>query len=119
MLIDIDINTAIELVPHLKDAQLDAMTNGDEYIPIIPNFKIYKMRISHGHAPSQVKSEVLGIKCTPRDAKLLGKFFTRLASEMNNNHCNSIFLPKGAANLLGIMTYAQILQDHNFFSPMW
>ncbi len=62
MLIDINANMAIDLAPHLKTAQLDAMTNGNEYTPILPHFEIYKTRISHGRAPSQVQSDVLGIK---------------------------------------------------------
>jgi len=115
MLIDIDADTAIELAPHLKTARLDAMTNGDESTPILPHFEIYKTKISHGRAPSQVQSEVLGIKCDARDAKLLGKFFARLASETNHDHRDGLFLPKGAAYLLGTATYAQILQDNEFF----
>jgi len=115
MVINITAETAIELVPHLKTEQLEAMTNGNEYIPTLPQFEVYKTRISYGRAPSQVHSEVLGIKCEPRDAKLLGEFFTRLASETTNDHRNGIFLPKGAAYLLGTATYEQILQDNNFF----
>jgi len=65
MMIDIEADTAVKLSPHLKDAQLDAMTNGDDYIPIPPNFKVYWMKLSHGHAPSQVSTEVLGIKGVP------------------------------------------------------
>jgi len=42
MLTDIAAETAIELALHLKDAQLDTMTNGNDYIPILPNFEIYK-----------------------------------------------------------------------------
>jgi len=41
MLIDLDVDTAVELAPHLKDAQLNAMTNGDKYVPILPNFEVY------------------------------------------------------------------------------
>jgi len=115
MLIDIDTNTALKLALHLKTAQLVAMMNDDEYTPILPHFEIYKTRISHGRAPSQVQSDVLGIKCNSRDAKLLGEFFTRLASETNRDHRDGLFLPRGAAYLLGTTTYAQILQDNDFF----
>jgi len=38
MLIDINVDTAISLALHLKEAQLEAMTNGDKYITILPNF---------------------------------------------------------------------------------
>jgi len=40
-MIDIDAETAVLLAPHLKPAQLEAMTNGDDFIPILPNFKVY------------------------------------------------------------------------------
>jgi len=115
LLIDIAAETAIDLAPHLKDAQLNAMTNGDDYVPILPNFEIYRMRLSHGRAPSQVSTDVIGIKCEPRDAKLLGEFFMRMAAETNNNHRDGMFIPKGAAYLLGPQMYAQVLQENNFF----
>jgi len=89
------------------------MSNGDDYVPILPHFKIYKTRLSHGHAPTQITMEVLGIKSMPKDAKLLGEFFTRLAAEGNNHH-DGIFLLKGAAYLLGPETYGQVLKENNF-----
>ncbi len=115
MLIDLDANTAVELAPYLKDAQLDAMTNGDEYVPILPPFEVYKTRISHGRAPSQVSTEVIGIKGAPRDAKILGEFFTRLATETNSDDRNGKFIPKGASYLLGEKTYERVLKENNFF----
>jgi len=114
MMIEIDAETAIELAPHLKHAQLDAMSNGDDYVPILPHFEIYKTRLSHGRAPTQITTEVLGVKSAPKDAKLLGEFFTRLAAESTNYH-DGVFLPKGAAYLLGPETYGQVLKDNNFF----
>jgi len=36
LLIDIDAETAVDLAPHLKEAQLEAMSNGDEYATILP-----------------------------------------------------------------------------------
>jgi len=114
-LIDIDADTAIELTPHLKDAQLDVMTNGNEYIPILPNFELYKTRISHGCNSTKVTTDVLGIKGAPQDTKLLDKFFTRMASETSNDHCDGIFLPKGAAHQFGPKMYEQVLQENNFF----
>jgi len=41
-----------------------------------------------------------------------------MAAATNNNHCNRVFIPKGAAYLLGLQTYAQVLQDNNFFLTM-
>jgi len=78
MLVEIDATTAVELAPHLKQAQLDTMSNGDKYIPILPDFEIYRTRLTHGREPSQVSTDVLGVKATPKDAKLLGEFFTPL-----------------------------------------
>jgi len=94
MLIDIEADTAIALAPHLKDAQSDAMTNGDEYVTILPPFEIYRTRITHGREPTQVSTDVLGVKSVPRDAKLLGEFFARLASETSNNHRDGILFQK-------------------------
>jgi len=111
MLIDINADTAIALTPHLKDAQLDAMTNGnEEYVPILPNFKIYRTQITHSRELTQVMTDVLGVKRAPQDVKLLGEFFTGLALDSSNNHRDSIFLPKGAVHLLGPATYTQVFQ---------
>jgi len=63
MLIDIAADTAIELAPYLKEEQIEAMSNGDDYVPILPNFELYRTRLSHGRAPSQVATDVIGIKC--------------------------------------------------------
>jgi len=105
---------AVNLAPHLKQAQLDAMTNGDDYIPILPEFVIYCTRISHGRDPSCVTTKVLGVKTMPRDAQLLTKFFTQMAS-ITDDQQDGLFLPKGAAYLLGPQQYAQMLQANNFF----
>jgi len=114
MLVDINAELAINLAPHLKQAQIEAMSSGDEYTPILPEFEIYRMRLSHGREPTQVSTEVLGIKTAPKDAKLLSEFFTRLASTTTNQH-DSVFVPKGAAYLLGPQIYEQIMRENNFF----
>ncbi len=115
MLIEIDADTAVDLAPHLKQDRLEAMTNGDVFVPILPNFEIYRTRISHGRKPAQVATEVLGVKTAPKDTKLLGEFFTRLAAENSTDHRDGTFLPKGAAYLLGPQTYEQVLKENNFF----
>jgi len=115
MLVDIDAAMAVELALHLKQVQLNAMSNGDDFIPILPEFEIYRMRLSHGREPSQVSTDVLGVKCAPQDAKLLGEFFTRMAADTNNDQCDGVYIPKGAAYLLGTQTYAQILQENTAF----
>jgi len=91
------------------------MMNGDDFVPILPCFELYKTRLSHGRDPSKITTEVIGIKGAPKDAKLLGEFFTRFAAENSDNHRNGVFLPKGAAALLGPTTYEQVLKEHNFF----
>jgi len=115
MLINIDMDMAIKLAPHLKKAQLKAMTNGNNFVPILLDFEVYQMHLSHGHKPTQVMTDVLGVKCVPRDAKLLGKFFTCMASESSTNHKDGVFLPKGAVHLLSPQTYEQMLKANNFF----
>jgi len=115
MLIEIDADTVIDIAPHLKQDQLDAMLSGDEYVPILPSFKVYRMRLSHGREPSQITTDVIRVKGAPKDAKHLGKFFARMASETTNDSRNGIYLPKGAVHLLGPQTYMQVLQDNNFF----
>ncbi len=115
MLIDMEADTAIELAPQLKSTQLDAMSNGDDFVPILPNFALYKTRLSHGSAPSQISTEVIGVKGAPQDAKLLGEFFARLAAESGTNYRDGVFLPKGAALLLGPQTYANVLKENDVF----
>jgi len=115
LMVEIEATTAVVLAPHLKQEQLDAMSNGDEFVPDVPDFEVYRTRLSHGRDDTRVSTEVLGIKCAPRDVKLLGEFFTRMATATNNDHHDGVFLPKGAAYLLGPQTYGQIMRDNNFF----
>jgi len=91
------------------------MTNGNDFVPILPDFEIYQTCLSHGRDNSQVTTDVLGVKSVPKDAKLLGKFLTHMVSTTNNDQCDGIFLPKGAAYLLGPQTYTQVLQENDFF----
>jgi len=115
MLIDIDVETAIELVPYLKMEQLEAMSNGDDFVPILPPFELYKMWLSHGCDTLQICTDVISVKGAPKDARLLRKFFTHLASKVTNDSRDGVFLPKGAVNLLGPATFVQVLQENNFF----
>jgi len=115
LMVELDAALAITLAPHLKQAQLDAMSSGDEFVPDLPEFEIYRTRISHGREPSQVSTEVLGVKTAPKDAKLLNEFLTRFASATNNDPRDGVFIPKGAGYLLGTTTYEQVMRDNNFF----
>jgi len=47
--ITIDPELACELDPSQKMAQLEAMANGDMFIPPVPPFKLFKIHISYGH----------------------------------------------------------------------
>jgi len=85
MMIDLDAETTITLASHLKQVQLEAMMNGDAFIPILPNFEVYRTWISHGHPTSQVTTDVISVKGVPKDTKLLGKFFTRMATKTSTN----------------------------------
>jgi len=114
-MVEIDADTAVELTPYLKPERLEAMSNGDDYVPILPDFEVYRTHLSHGRLPSQVTTDVLGVKCAPQDAKLLGEFFTRMASTTSNEQRDGVFVPKGAAYLLGPQTYEQVLKENNFF----
>jgi len=115
MLVNINAKLAVNLAPHLKQEQLDAMSSNDEYIPILPDFEIYCTQLSHGCKPMQVSTEVLGIKTVPKDAKLLGEFLTRLVLATNNDQHDGVFILKGAGYLLGPNTYEQIMRENNFF----
>jgi len=90
------------------------MSNGDEFVTILPEFEIYRTHLSHGREPMQVKTDVLGVKCAPCDAKLLTEFFARMGTETSSDR-DGVFLPKGAVHLLGPTTYEQVLKDNNFF----
>jgi len=115
MLIKIDAETAIDLAPHLKSTQLEAMSNGNEFTMILPPFELYKTRLSHGRKQKKITMEVVSIKGKPKDTKLLGELFTQMASELSNDVCDRVFVPKGAIHLLGMETYTQVLHDNNFF----
>jgi len=99
MMIDIDIDTAISLALYLKQMQLNAMSTSDNVL-VLPNFKIFKTRLSHGRVPNKITTEVIGIKGEPKDAKLLGEFFTRLASELSTDPRDGVYLPKAQSTCL-------------------
>jgi len=91
------------------------MTSSNEFLPVLPPFEIYWMRLSHGLDPTKTTTNVLGVKGVLKDAKLLGKFFTQLAAKTSNNHHDGTFLPKGAVHLLGQQMYKEVLKDNTFF----
>jgi len=114
MLIDIVANTIIKLALHLKEVQIDVMSNGNEYVPILPNFELYQMQLSQVHTLPDL-DQCDWCEMQVQDAKLLSEFFMRLVAEISNDQHDSTFLPKGAAYLRGPQTYVQVLKDNNFF----
>jgi len=58
--------------------------------------------------------DVIGVKATPKDAKLLTEFFTKMAADSSNDHRNGVFLPKGAVHLIGPSPFEQALKDNIF-----
>jgi len=115
-MINLNAKTAVTLAPHLKNSATRSNVDWDDYILILPNFELYRMWISHSGTPSQVvTTDVISIKGLPEDAKLLGEFFTRMASETSTDQRDGIFLPKSAVHLLGTSTFEQVLKENNFF----
>jgi len=59
---------------------MEAMSNGDMFIPAVPPFEVYKMCLIHGHSKNQFYTHMIGIKCTASQAKLLKELYLQLAS---------------------------------------
>ncbi len=111
----IDPTLAVELDPSLKTTQTEAMSNGDLMIPAIPPFELFKTKIIHGKDKSKVLTKVIGIKCALPQAKLLREFFSQLGSPASCETLIGLFVPTGAANLLGASTYETLIRENNAF----
>jgi len=59
--------------------------------------------------------DVLGIKCTVSEAKLLKEFFTQLGNPMDLDTCIGVFVPTGAVHMIGPEAYTNHLCDNNLF----
>jgi len=103
----------VELDPSLKDKQVEAMSNGDIFLPSPPPFEIYPTEISHGRDKEKVESYVFGIKCATHHARLLKEFFTQFSNPMEMDARFGVFLPTGAAHLIGVEAYKKLLCDNN------
>jgi len=113
--IALDPELACELDPLQKPAQLEAMANGDMFIPQVPPFEIYKTHISYGRDKMRVKTDIIGIKCSIDKARLLKEFFAQLGNPMELDTRIGTFVPTGAVHLLGLDTYTNLICDHNSF----
>jgi len=58
---------------------------------------------------------VIGVKCAFPQAKLLKEFFSQLGSLTCCEKLIGMFVPTGAANLLGAATYEKIIRDNNLY----
>jgi len=111
----LDANLAVELDPSLKTLQQEAKTNGDMFVPVLPPFKVYKIRISHRCDKLKVSTDIIGIKCAQEKAKLLKEFYTQLGSPTHYEKQIGVFVPTGAVHSLGSANYAKLLSDNNAF----
>jgi len=109
----LDPDLAVELDPSLKAQQVDAMSNGDVFIPPPPPFEIYPTEISHGRDKEKVETFVFGIKCATKHARLLKEFFTQFSNPMEMDARFGVFLPTGTAHLIGTDAYKKLLCDNN------
>jgi len=111
----IDADLAVELDPTLKAARTQAKTNGDFFNPALPPFEIYKTKLNHGRDKDKVETNVLGIKGTIQQARLLKEFFLQLASPAHYEKQIGVFVPTGAVHLVGPTNYANLIRENNIF----
>jgi len=112
--ITIDPNLAVELDPALKEHHTDAMSNGDDFSPVVPPFEVYKTRLIYG-SDKKTYTNVIGIKCASSQAKLLKEFYSQLASPEIYEKQIGVFIPTGAVHLLGTEKYLQLIRENNAF----
>jgi len=111
----IDPELACELDPSQKQLQIDAMANGDMFIPEVPAFELYKTRLTYGRDKARVKMEVIGIKCSVDKARLLKEFFAQHSNPMELDTRLGTFVPMGAVHMLGPEIYSNLICDNNSF----
>ncbi len=110
-----DANLAIELDPSLKSTQTEAMSNRDLYILVPLAFEVYKMHISHSYDNNKVKMDIIGIKCAMDKSHILKEFFSQLESPVSYEKLIGVFVPMGAAQVLGTQNYSKIICNNNAF----
>jgi len=106
---------ACKLDPTVETQQAEAKVNGDLFVPKPPPFKVYKTHVSYGRDDKLIKTDIIGIKCTINKSHLLKEFFTQLGNQMELDTHISTFVPTSTVHLIGLDTYAKLLQDHNSF----
>jgi len=108
-------NLAIELDPSLKQQQIDAMSNGDMFIPGVPPFEIYQTELNYGRNKTKVSTDILGIKCVVDKGRLLKEFLMQLGTLLELKMHLSVFLPTKAIHMIGLDAYTKLLCNHNAF----
>jgi len=73
--ITLDPALAMELDLSLQQQLVDAMSNGDLFIPELPLFELYQTKISFGCNKAKVEMDVIGIECAVGKGQLLKEFF--------------------------------------------
>jgi len=111
----IDPNLVVELDPSLKPLHQQAKNNGDSFVPEIPQFTVYKTRVTHYKDKLKVSMDIIGIKCASDKARLLREFFSQLASPAHYEKQIGVFVPTGAVHSIGPTNYAKLLSDNNAF----
>jgi len=113
--VTINPSLVVELNPSLETQQVDAMSNGDIFIPAPPLFKIFKTPISCRCNKEKVEADIFGIKCAIKHACLLKEFFTQLGTPMDLETCLGVFVPTSMVHMIGAEAYKKLLCDHNSF----
>jgi len=91
------------------------MLNSDFFIPEIPLFEVYKMHVSCGCDDNQIKTDVIGIKCSIKKSHLLKEFFMQLGDPMELDTHIRTFVPTGAIHFIGQDAYSKLLHNNNSF----
>jgi len=111
----LDPGLATELDPLLKEERMEAMSNGNLMIPAVPSFELFKTKITTRKDKTKVNTKVIRVKCAFPKAKLLKEFFSQLGSPTCYEKLIGMFVPTGAANLLGAVTYKKIIHENYLF----
>jgi len=106
---------AVELDPSLKQQQVDAMSNGDMFVPAPPPFELYPTTISCGRDRDKVETDVIGIKCAAGKGRLLKEFFLQIGTPMELDTRMGVFVPTGAIHMIGPADYTKLLCKNNAF----
>jgi len=109
----LDPDLAVKLDPSMKTKQIEAMSNGDIFIPEPPPFEIFNTQVTHGWDKEKIEAYVFGIKCAIKHARIIKEFFTQLGNLMEMDTRIGVFIPTGTVHLIGVEAYKKVLCKHN------